>query len=123
MALSAKQKADLLATVPTQPQPKPAAPAARVPQSVTVALSQEAASELSSADTGDTERLPPGIRPEFAYRPTPYSRLGYGRARAAAPGRSAIDLMHDKLMQDSAPPKVICNWDPYRWMHTSLRDE
>jgi hypothetical protein len=112
MALSAQQKADLLATVPQSAGPtqqKTPGPT----QSVTLALREEQAERTT----------PPGIRPEFAHRPSAWTRGGYGRTQALGPGRASIQLMHDKLMQDAAPPRVICGYDPYRWMHTSMRDD
>jgi hypothetical protein len=152
MALSPKQKADLLALAlgeppasaavavtavpeptitPTQPEPKPAAEAVaavpkRVPNSVMVAL-REAAAERSQ-DQGPS--VPPGIRPEFAHKPM--ARQRPGQSPAIAPireGELRVDLALWERQQEIARELARDEWvrsrghDPYARMHTSMRGD
>jgi hypothetical protein len=146
MALSVKQRADLLAlarggpsapvSVPTQiePQPKPVAvPVAvgvatpKVPNSVMVAL-REAAAERSLPSPGPS--VPPGIRPEFAHKPMARQRPGF--APALPPireGEYRVDVALWERQQEIARAVARDEWvrsrghDPYARMHTSLRDD
>lgn len=142
VALSVKQRADLLAlarggpsapvSVPTQiePQPKPVAVAVavpKVPNSVIVAL-REAAAERSLPSPGPS--IPPNIRPEFAHKPMARQRPGF--APALPPireGEYRVDIALWERQQAVAREVARDDWirsrghDPYARMHTSLRDD
>jgi hypothetical protein len=144
MALSVKQRADLLAlarggpsapvSVPTQiePQPKPVAVTVgvatpKVPNSVMVAL-REAAAERSLPSP--VPGLPPGIRPEFAHKPMARQRPGF--APALPPireGEYRVDIALWERQQAVARELARDEWvrsrghDPYARMHTSMRGD
>jgi hypothetical protein len=121
MALSPRQKADLLTKIrrhrlPPKRQvapPMPPVEAATAPTQTLapVARVHSPAGSLTPAEGGG---LPPGIRPEFAFQPQEYRRRG---GQGLALGRwDGIAMMQDKIRQDSAPPRAVWSYDPYAWM-------